>query len=199
MFQRVYLNHNKLLVLVLLCANSLVAQEFNPSVKEFHGYIHDVFNDNIYIKIFSKEKNIDLEFKYDSLNSNIYFMDTSIVLVFYGSYYPSELKKLYHNIVWYNFYRTIPIFNVHKNEVLKNTYDSTTYHHFRTKHKVRFTGYDYEEYKYVEKKYGSLSSFVVFGVPPIEPYMIKSKNKFYIVNYFYKKRLLFPCIFHRHI
>jgi hypothetical protein len=173
------------------------AQSFKPPIHEFCGYLHHIFNADIddpdvSFSIITSSKEIALNFKYDKSTKSFYWQDSSIIMIFYGSWYPSgttEMNTLYHNKSETEYLMSMPhIIKAQNKKVFINPMDSTKYYHYTSRKKIHFTAFDYEDYKPYEQTYGQLKkSFGLFGKGYILPDMVKSGNKTYIVNYFYKK------------
>lgn len=163
------------------------SQTFTPSIREFCGYIHKIYGNGVFVKFFSPQKHVDFSFSFDSLNQTFYWADTNLIMVFWGSYYPTGLDSLYHNVGWDKFYETTPN-NKFKYHTFINPNDSRKYLYARTKRKIRFTGYSYDDYMPVESRYTKLSGFGIFSRFYTYPQNVKTPNKTYIVNYFYNKR-----------
>jgi hypothetical protein len=184
-------------IAMLLCPFSKTeAQSFKPPIHEFCGYLHHIFNADIddpdvSFSIITSSKEIELSFKYDKATKSFYFNDTSIIMVFYANSYPvgnPDMDSLYHREITDKPLQYKPDIINDKNErSFINPMDTVKYYHYTSKKKVHFTAYDYEDYKPFEKKFGGFRAFTIFGKGQIYPYMVKSGNKTYIVNYFYKK------------
>ena len=161
------------------------AQEgaFQPAIKEFNGYVYDIFNDNVFFFCFSKYKHYNLNFKYNKNNKKISFIDTGLIILFIGSRHPEDLNSIYQNRRGSDPVDNLPF--IKSKGTFFNTGDSTNCYIRYVK--AHFTAFDYKEYKLYEHKYGSLHDWGIFAKTFIYPENIISNNKYYIVNYFYKR------------
>lgn len=173
----------KSILITLLIAVSFFQQQegFSPSIKKFNGYLHEVYGNGVYFKYFTKGKNLRLDFFYDSSSNSFSWNDSNVIMIFYGSSYPSELKQLYHNKDLQEWFESTPDFS-RKERICINNGDKKAY--FTATVKSSFTAFDYVEYKEVEYKYGKLNAFGIYTKNYVYPKMLKSGNKTFIVNYF---------------
>ena len=194
-------------------AQNIDSTTFVPQIKLFEGYLTKIvfkkknykrFQSDYYYRfyIFSKDSLSKVKFKFkkgettnysefvivsDSIfttkytyvnTSRFWLKDTSLILIFFGGSYPASLKKYYHNYSDEEYRHKLPDF-IEENIIEKSNYTINNI-------KVKFEAYSFQEYKsYIGKKdYTNLMEWFYFG-KIILPEIVKSKNKFYIANYFY--------------
>jgi hypothetical protein len=172
----------KSILIALLISVSFFQQgdDFKPTIKEFKGYLHEVYGNGVYFTYFTKEKKVRLNFIYDSSSKSFSWNDSNVIMIFYGSAYPAELKQLYHNKDLREWFNSKPDFPS-KEYTCINKGDKKNY--FVSTVKSKFTAFDYVEYKEVEKKYAELYKWGIYTKHHIYPDMVKSRNKTFIVNY----------------
>lgn len=163
------------------------SQPFNPEIFEYNGYINTIFKNGVYISYFSQEKMESPVFSYDSISKEFIFMDTSLKVLYWGSFRPWQLDSLYHNVPPRKFFLTIPKELTHGKSVkFINPVDGKEYFHETSTIKIRFTCFDYLDYKPFENEFGKIESFGFYYPHLTKPEDIKSSNNIYIINYFYK-------------
>jgi len=177
--------------LILLFCNEVSGQSFSPPLITFEGYLHEIYSSKIWFKVLTQNKQQVFSFKYDIKTKSFYWQDSNVMMVFYGSGYPAtcslDLKHLYHGRSSSAPFDYQPEIGNDKEHTFINPMDSLTYFHDVTRKRVCFTAYDYEYYKKYDTCDCTLKGFGIYTYNAIYPSMVKTKNKTFIVNYFYKK------------
>lgn len=169
-----------LVILLFTLTSFQQGESFKPNIREFKGYLHEVYGNGLYFKYFTKEKKVRLDFIYDSSSKSFSWNDSNVIMIFYGSAYPTGLKQLFHNKDLQEWLKSTPDFPS-KEYTCVNNGDRKSY--FISTVKSKFTAFDYEEYKQVEKEYAELFKWGIYSKHHIYPNMVKSGNKTFIVNY----------------
>lgn len=185
MVKQLQLKIKLVLIILFFISQNIFSQKFEPKEVYFEGYIHEYFNGHTWFNVLLQSKNQNIDFKFDTTNNKVYFTDSSIVILFWGSIYhniDTQMNKLYHKVLWHDFYKTIPEFKYKKKYYNKT--DSLVYYHRISKGKVKLLAFDYQEYLPYKNEYGELSTYGIYSKDNLYPEMISSKNDFFIVNYF---------------
>jgi len=171
-----------LLLIQAKAQKSIDTISFAPKIITLEGFLTTVYTKDCYFHVFSKNQITRIVYKIKK--GKLYLKDSNLILIFYGSIFPPELKRVYHNSSlseWLN--KGKPSFNNIKETNVNNLFKS---YRFKTI-KIKFDAFDYYDYKKIEKRIfnGELIHWGIYG-STIYPDKVISNNKFYILNYVYK-------------
>ncbi len=166
-------------MLVFLTHQLYAQHRYTPKMVDFKGYMYEVYNENVYFLCFSPNRKPNLNFTISNLDKNIAFEDSNLILLLVGTHHPNELSYLFHNKSYGVFFDNTP--NFIKEKLFFNHCEFTKYSVSRKK--IHFTAFSFSDYN--ECIYGELIHWGIFSKNYILPENIISKNKFYIITYFY--------------